>query len=190
MRDVYDFEDDDYDDEDLYFEDDDDMFAPEDIAEMEALAADFAESYEDDEDEEDAFLGALAGLAAKALPMAMKAAPMLLSAGRSILGGLSRNKSVRSAARAVPKVLRDTARDQLNRYSRGQRVTKQSTLRSAARHTARAMRPSQQRRIVRRHRVIVRRRPTPRYPTQRYPTPPRRRPTRLRRVCQCRMVRY
>ena len=155
-----DFEDDDLFEDDDFLEDDEELFSPEDIETMESLAADFAEGYEDDPDEEDAFLGALAGLAAKALPMAMKAAPMLLNAGRSILGGLSRSRTVRSAARAVPHIMRRTAADQLRRYSRGRPVTRQSTMRSAARHTANALHPRNRRRIIQRHRVYVRRSPT------------------------------
>ncbi|MEM9971308.1 MAG: hypothetical protein AAF762_09450 [Pseudomonadota bacterium] len=183
---------DDFEDEELFgedfedfedidgLEDGDDIFSPEDIAEMESLAEDFAEGYEDI-DSEDAFLGALAGLAAKALPVAMKAAPMLLNAGRAVMGRLSRSTTVRNAARAVPHIMRRTAADQLRRYSRGQRVSRTTTLRSAARHTANAMDPRRRRRIIRNHRVYVRRRPTP---TRRSPHMGR----RIRRVC--RWVRY
>lgn len=183
MLDFYDLDDfeddydDDFEDELDDFEDDEDLFEPEDIEAMESLAAEFAEGFEDSDFDEDAFLGALAGLAAKALPFAKKAAPMLLRAGRSIMGRLSRSKSVRSAARAVPHVLRKTAADQARRYARGQRVTTRSTLRSAAKHTANALDPRNKRRIIRVHRRYVRRRPTSRTP-------------RLRRVCRCRMVRY
>ncbi|MCV6598674.1 MAG: hypothetical protein OIF40_16535 [Mangrovicoccus sp.] len=171
--------------EESFEEEEEDLFSPEDIETMEAIAEDFAEGYEDFEDE-DAFLGALAGLAAKALPMAVKAAPMLLSAGRSILSGLSRSKPVRTAARAVPHIMRRTAADQLRRYSRGQAVTRRSTMRSAARHTANALHPAAQRRIIIRHRNYIKRRSKSHYPNSRQ----RRYQPRLRRVCRCRMVRY
>lgn len=175
LEDDFDFDDDD-------FEDGDDLFDPEDIEAMESLADEFAEGYEDGGFDEDAFLGALAGLAAKALPIAARAAPKLLRAGRSILGRLSRSTTVRRAARAVPNIMRKTAADQARRYSRGQRVTTQSTLRSAARHTANALDPRRRRQILRVHRRVVRRTPTRRSPRTGYP--------RYRRVCRCRMVRY
>ncbi|SIT00267.1 hypothetical protein SAMN05421759_10994 [Roseivivax lentus] len=180
------FYDDDFEDdfgfEDDDFEDGDDLFDPEDIEAMEALADDFAEGFEDDDLDEDAFLGALAGLAARALPMVKRAAPMLLKAGRSILGRLSRSTTVRNAARAVPTILRKTAADQARRVASGQRLTRQSVLKSAARHTAQALDPRRRRRIIRKHRQIVRRRPV------RPPT--RSGAARYRRVCRCRMVRY
>ena len=167
--DVLDFEDDLFDDEDAWetddFEDEDDfdleegddLFEPEDVVAMEALGALAAESLEDEE-AEDAFIGALASIAAKALPLAKKALPFLKTAGKAIFNRAKRSPAVRSAVKSVPTVLRKTAADQLRRAAAGRKVTLNSTLRSAARNTANVIdNPRKRRLVVRRQQRVIRR---------------------------------
>ena len=138
-------------------DEEDDMFLPEDVLAMEALGALAAESLEDEE-AEDAFIGALASIASKALPLVSRAAPFLKRAGQAVFNHARRSPAVRSAIRSVPTVLRRTAADQLRRVSAGRPVSLNSTMRSAARHTSRIINnPRRRRMVVRRQQRIVRR---------------------------------
>lgn len=151
---AWDFED------DLDFESDElDIFDPADIVAMEQLGALAADSLEDEE-AEDAFIGALASIAAKALPIATKAVPFLIRAGKAVLNKAKRSPAVKSAVRSIPTVMRKTAADQLRNFAAGRPVTAKGTLRSAARHTANVLsNPRRRRRIVRRQTKLTRRRP-------------------------------
>ncbi|WP_138468873.1 hypothetical protein [Poseidonocella sp. HB161398] len=183
--------------EDDYFEEDDlesdlEYFDPMDVEAMEKLGALAAKGLESEEDE-DAFIGALASLASRALPAAARAAPQLLRAGRAIVRRIGRSPAARSAMRAVPTIMRRTAASQLRRYSRGRPVTPTSALRSAAHHTANILRDRRRRQaIYRRNAAIARRRALARRYAHRpgYPRPyPVPRP-RMRRVCRCHNVPY
>lgn len=88
------FEDEDY-EEDFDYEEYDDESGFESFEEL-------AEAAFDDEEAEDQFLGALAGLAAKALPtIASAVVPQVLSLGKKLL-----RSGARSAVRAAPQIVR------------------------------------------------------------------------------------
>lgn len=160
----------------------DGLFAAEDVQAMEQLASLAAESLEDD-DAEDAFVGALASIASKVLPMAKRALPILKRAGTALLNKAKRSPAVRNAVRTIPTIMRKTARDQLRRYASGRPVTVKSTLRSAAGHAARTMDdPARARQVAERSRAIAKRGRG----TSRRGAP---NPGGYRRVCRCRWQR-
>ena len=133
------------------------------------MYADMAAEAESDA-EADAFLpllAALAPMAVKALaPVAVRAAKKhlptiakgVVSAGRKILT----SGAGRSVLRALPTIAKGIARDQLKRVARGQSVSRQTVVRSAARRTVPYLRDPRRRRAAmqqcRRHAMIMRKR--------------------------------
>jgi hypothetical protein len=148
-------------------------YSPEDIAVMEALAEAAADA--DSEEQEDAFIGALASIAAGLAPHARKLLPVLARIGKRLFKHRHRRRhgrrshAGRTIARTVPTILRRTVASQQRRHANGQPVTVRSTLRSAAGHTAKVLRSPRHRRMAlslnrhfaRRHRQMIYR-PSPR----------------------------
>jgi len=105
----------------------------------------------DSEEEADAFLPLLAGLA----PLAAKLAPMALGAAKSMLptvtkGVMSAGKALLSklgppALRALPNIARGVAKDGLQRAAGGQPVSGEMIMRSAAQHTLPYLQDAQRR---------------------------------------------
>ncbi|MDH3659573.1 MAG: hypothetical protein OEU92_06015, partial [Alphaproteobacteria bacterium] len=125
-------------DDDFGFEADGDLgYAEGDIIAMEHLAELAMEAASDEE--EDAFIGALASIAGKvlpkAIPLAKKLLPKLAQAGKKIFDHARKSPAVQSAIKTAPTVMRNVARDQAKRLASGQPVDLNSTLRSAAKHT-------------------------------------------------------
>lgn len=173
VEDSYDDFDDDFDDDgfdDDWFDEDDDFsfeaadggpgYSKADIVAMEHLA-ELAMDAENDE-EEDAFIGALASIASKALPLAKKLVPKLAQAGKKIFDQARRSPAVQNAIKTAPSILRKVAVDQAKRVAAGQPVNLNSTLKSAAKHTRSVMNNPQRRKTtVARHNQMVRQRPVP-----------------------------
>ncbi|MGI9503584.1 MAG: hypothetical protein ACR2RE_11075 [Geminicoccaceae bacterium] len=188
-----DFDDDDF-DEDWFDEDDDFNFemadaspgySKADIVAMEHLA-ELAMDAESDE-EEDAFIGALASIASKALPLAKKLVPKLAQAGKKIFDQARKSPAVQSAIKTAPSILRKVALDQAKRVAAGQPVNLNSTLRSASKHTRSMMNnPRRRKTTVARHNQMVRQRPVPqqgiRYARGNRPSLRRRRLQRARSI--------
>jgi hypothetical protein len=114
------------------------------------------------EAEAEAFIGALAPLAARLLPAA---APTIMRALPGLVGGLSaatrvlrRHPSARPLVRTLPTVMRRTAAQLAQRATQGRPLSPQAAVRTLAQQTARVIAsPQQSRQAVRRSQVVDRR---------------------------------
>lgn len=139
-------------------------YAEGDIIAMEHLAELAMEAASDEE--EDAFIGALASIASKvlpkAIPLAKKLVPKLAQVGKKIFDHARKSPAVQSAIKTAPTVLRKVATDQAKRLASGQPVNLNSTLRSAAKHTRNVMdNPQRRKATASRHNRMVRKPPVP-----------------------------
>ncbi len=132
------------------FEQDDD-FEYEEEAELEAMPASPDESMmhqlaqmaakSESEAEAEAFLGAIAGLAAKALPAIAKKVVPSLTRGAFRLGrSLFRNRKARQLLRTAPTIMQGAVQDLSRRVAQGQPVNSHTVMRTLARRTARTLR--------------------------------------------------
>lgn len=111
---------------------------PEDeMAAMDYLA-EMAVQTEDD-DEAEAFIGALIPLAAKLLPQAAgvvsKVAPKLIAGASKVASTLRRNPAARRMIRSLPGIVRNTTRDVARHYARTGQVSGNTAARYLARRT-------------------------------------------------------
>ena len=115
------------------------------------------------DEEEDAFIGALASIASKVAPLAKKLVPKLAQAGKKIFDHARKSPAVQNALKTAPSVLRKVAVDQAKRLATGQPVNLNSTLRSAAKHARNVMdNPQRRKTAAARHNQMVRQPPVPR----------------------------
>ncbi|MGK7915761.1 MAG: hypothetical protein AB4038_09465 [Prochloraceae cyanobacterium] len=132
------------------FEQDDD-FEYEEEAELEAMPASPDESMmhqlaqmaarSESEAEAEAFLGAIAGLAAKALPgIAKKVIPTLTRGAFRLGRSLFRNPQARRLLRTAPTIMQGAVQDLSRRAAQGQPINSRAVMRTLARRTARTFR--------------------------------------------------
>ena len=111
------------------------------------------------EAEAEAFLGAIASLASKAIPFVSKVAPTLIRGASKIGSRLLKSPQSRRLIRTIPSIMEGTVKSIANQAARGGSVNSQTAARALAANTSRVLRSP------RRTRVAMRR---TRYPRSRY----------------------
>jgi hypothetical protein len=121
-----------------------------DIAEMEALAEAIIAS--ESEAEADAFLGAIASIASRVLPKAFsigkKVLPGLIRGARMIVNKVGRSPEGRQIIRALPKLMRNTAADVLQKVADGKPISGDAVMRSLAGQAGRLIKNTSQREAI------------------------------------------
>ncbi len=130
--------------------DDDDEFEYEFEAELESVpnSPDEAMMYHlanlaantESEAEAEAFLGAIASLASKALPLVKKVAPTLIRGAARLGRRLFRSRRTRRLVRTIPTIMRGTAYSLARKAARGRSINSRTATRALARNTARVLR--------------------------------------------------
>ena len=131
--------------------DDDDEFEYELEAELESIpdSADEAMMYHlanlaansESEAEAEAFFGAIASLASKALPfLARKVAPTLIRGAAKLGRRLFRSRRSRRLVRTIPTIMRGTAHSLARQVVKGKRINSKTAAKALARNTARVFR--------------------------------------------------
>ena len=92
------------------------------------------------EAEAEAFFGAIASLASKALPLVRKVAPTLIRGAARLGGRLFRSPRTRRLVRTIPTIMRGTAHSLARQAAQGQPINSQTAARTLARNTARVFR--------------------------------------------------
>ena len=99
----------------------------------------------DSEAEAEAFIGALAGLAAKAAaPMIAKAAPTLIKGVARVGRQLLSSPKTKPLVRTLPKIAEGTTKTLSNHVSRGGALDSQTALRALAKNTSQVLQSPQQ----------------------------------------------
>ena len=113
------------------------MLSAEDEAMMYHLANLAANT--ESEAEAEAFFGAIASLASKALPLARKYAPTLIQGAAKLGRSIWKSPRTRRLVKAVPSVIEGTVKDVASQYSKGKPINRQLVTRALAGNTAKVL---------------------------------------------------